>query len=95
MSNDNKVVGVVVWKRILFSNNVPNVINQLYNPNTITGGLSVTMPDGTTRSIGQQIGIAMVLEEFYRMVQVNIGEAISVAELRSFIKERKAELAGN
>jgi hypothetical protein len=26
LSNDNKVVGVVVWKRILFSNNVPTVI---------------------------------------------------------------------
>ena len=92
-SHDNKVIGVVVWKRILFSNNVPTVINEFRHPNISLGSnLSITMPDGTHRGVSQQEAIAMILDEFYNMVQVNIGEAISVAELRAFINERKAEL---
>ena len=50
------------------------------------------MPDGTKRGLSQQEAIGMVLDEFYKKVQVNIGEAISVAEVRAFIAERKAEI---
>jgi hypothetical protein len=34
-----------------------------------------------------------VLEEFYTKVQVDIGEAVSVSELRKFLNEHKQELA--
>jgi len=37
--------------------------------------------------------IARVLEEFYNKVQVNIGEAVSVSELRTFLKEHARELS--
>lgn len=83
---------VAVWKRILFSNNVPTVINDLRHPSVSLGsGLSVNMPDGTSRSLSQEEGIAMVLDEFYNMVQVEIGEAISVVEPRAFLAEKKTE----
>jgi S1-C subfamily serine protease len=92
-SNDNKVVGVVVWKQNLFSNNVPTVINDLHHPSvSMSSNLSRTMPDGSTQGISQQEAIATVLEEFYGMVQVMIGEAISVSELRAFMAERKTDL---
>jgi S1-C subfamily serine protease len=92
-SQDNKVVGVVVWKRNLFSNTVLTVINDLYHPNLRSStNLVRTMSDGSTQGISQQEAIATVLEEFYGMVQVMIGEAISVSELRAFIAERKADV---
>jgi len=65
----------------LFSNNVPTVINDLHHPNLITStNLVRTLPDGSTQRVSQQEAIATVPEEFYGMVQVMIGEAISVSE---------------
>jgi hypothetical protein len=37
-------------------------------------------------------GLARVLEEFYQKVQVDIGEAVSVSELKKLLKERGKEL---
>jgi hypothetical protein len=50
------------------------------------------MPDGSRRELTEQEAVAAALEEFYNMVQVMIGEAISVSELRAFLAERKADL---
>ena len=37
--------------------------------------------------------IGLVSEEFYTKVQVNIGEAVSVSELRKFLKEHEKDSA--
>ncbi len=86
VANDNKVVGVVVWKMRILSQTVPTVIDGFKHPQVRTGGtFSMTLPDGTQRGISDQEAISMVLEEFYNTVQVMIGEAISVSELKDFL----------
>jgi len=94
--DDDKVIGIVVWKSIAFSQNVATAIEGFRKPGGISmgGRFSRTLADGTTVSVTDQEVIAAVLEEFYRKVQVNIGEAVSVSELRAFIDQHKAELQG-
>ena len=90
---DPKVVGVVVWKQTLLTNTVPLVINGLRHSGfKIGSNLVQTMPDGSRRGPTEQEAVAAALEEFYNMVQVMIGEAISVSELRAFLAERKGDL---
>ncbi len=95
VSNDNRVVGVVVWKQRLFSQAVPTVIEGFKK----SGGVGLaglffrTRPDGTREDVSDREAIGLVLEEFYDMVQVVIGEAISVSELRSFLREHDKELS--
>jgi hypothetical protein len=50
------------------------------------------MPDGSVRTISNEEATALVLEEFAKTVQVMIGEAISVSELKAFIKEKERAL---
>jgi len=86
VENDNRVVGVVVSKWTLFSQNAPTVIQGLRKSATKTSGtFSLTMPDGTVRSVSNEEAVASVLEEFYNRAQVVIGEAIAVSELKAFI----------
>lgn len=87
MANDNKVVGVVVWKMRILSQTVPTVIDGFKKGGAVrtSGTFSMTMPDGTKRGVTDQEATAMVLEEFYNTVQVMIGEAISVSELKDFL----------
>jgi S1-C subfamily serine protease len=85
-ANDNKVVGVVVWKMRLLSETVPTVIDGLKHPRALLGGtFTMTLPDGTTRGVSNEEAVALVLEEFYTTVQVMIGEAISVSELKDLL----------
>ena len=79
----NKVVGVVIWKRIAFSGDVKTAIDGLRHPSVSTSGtFSEKMPDGTTRAVTDQEVISRVLEEFYTKVQVDIGEAVSSSEIQ-------------
>jgi hypothetical protein len=73
---------------------VPAVISDRRRPGGVNLSTSLvrTMPDGSTQVVSRQEAIAKVLAEFYGMVQVMIGEAISVSELRAFIAKRKADL---
>ncbi|MBI2816143.1 MAG: trypsin-like peptidase domain-containing protein [Acidobacteria bacterium] len=91
IANDNKVVGVVVWKQRLLSQLVPKIITGLKHPRAriITGTFSFTMPDGTVRPASNDEAVALVLEEFYDTVQVMIGEAIAVSELKAFIASQQ------
>jgi S1-C subfamily serine protease len=86
-ANDNKVVGVVVWKMRILNQTVPTVIEGFKKGGGVRtrGTFSMTMADGTQRGITDQEATAMVLEEFYNTVQVMIGEAISVSELKDFL----------
>jgi S1-C subfamily serine protease len=86
VANDNRVVGVVVSKWKLLSQNAPMVIRGLRRSATKTSGtFSLTMPDGTVKSVSNEEAVASVLEEFYNRAQVVIGEAIAVSELKAFI----------
>jgi len=90
----NKVVGLVIWKRIAFSDKVKTAVEGFQKPHGVQtlGNFSQQMPDGTWQSISDQQMIGMVLEEFYNRVQVDIGEAIAVSEVRAFLKNHAKEL---
>ena len=89
----NKAVGLVIWKNIAFSDNVKNAVNGFINARTsLSGNFLLTMPDGTTQSITDQQMIGIVLGEFYDRVQVDIGEAVAVSEVRAFLKKHATEL---
>jgi S1-C subfamily serine protease len=89
----DKVIGVVIWKRIAFTDQVRTAITGFHNPRLSTGGtFNETLPDGTTRGISDQEVLSRVLEEFYEKVQVDIGEAVSVSEIRLFLRANKAKL---
>ena len=92
-ANDNKVVGIVVWKTLLFSDNVTSIINGFKNAQSgVSGVFRVTQPDGTQQSVTNEVAIGAVLDEFYKTVQVVIGEAISVSELKDFLTEQEKNL---
>jgi S1-C subfamily serine protease len=85
-TDPNKVVGIVVWKMRMLSQAVPNVINGLKHSRTMSAGtFTQSLPDGTSRSVSNEEAVALVLEEFYTTVQVMIGEAISVSELKQML----------
>jgi S1-C subfamily serine protease len=89
----NKVIGIVIWKSIAFTNQVQVAIDGFHHPAAFSGGtFSEKQADGTYKGISDQEVIARVLEEFYKKVQVDIGEAVSVSELRKFLKEHAKEL---
>ena len=93
MADDDKVVGIVVWRNRLTSNNVPVVINGLKHSKTMAAGtFSKTLPNGQVVGVSNEEAVASVLDEFYNLVQVQIGEAIAVSELKAFIKEKESDV---
>jgi S1-C subfamily serine protease len=94
VAKGSKVVAIVVWRHRLTSNNVPVVINGLEHPRggMNTGTFSKTLPNGQTVSLFDSEAVGMVLDEFYNLVQVQIGEAISVSELKAMIVEKQLDL---
>lgn len=73
----------------ILSQTVPTVIDGFKNGGGVRtmGTFSMTLPDGTHRQITDQEATAMVLEEFYNTVQVMVGEAISISELKDFLTQ--------
>ncbi len=53
---------------------------------------TVTRPDGTTKGISSEEASGLILQQFYDTVQVMIGEATSVSELKAFLKDKEHEL---
>jgi S1-C subfamily serine protease len=93
LGTDKRVTGVVIWQEIAFSGQVKEAIDGFHHPRAVMGGtFSETLPDGTTRGVSDEEVLARVLEEFYNRVQVDIGEAVSVTELRDFLREHAREL---
>jgi len=93
LAGNNQVVGVVVWRMLILPEWVPTLISGFSKPgasNCCIG--TVTMPDGTERGISSEEGTGLILQEFYKTVQVMIGEATSVSELRAFLRQREKEL---
>lgn len=89
----DKVIGVVIWKRIAFSNQVQVAIDGFRSRSGVKlgGTFSKRLPNGEVVGVTDQEVIATVLEEFYNKVQVDIGEAVSVGELRKFLKKNHVE----
>lgn len=96
LSGENTVVGVVVWRMRILAPQTKSLIDSMYNNfgsgARLASGLSQTLPNGTTVPLSQGQVAAIVLQEFYDTVQVMIGEATSVSELKSFMAEKASEL---
>jgi S1-C subfamily serine protease len=90
-ANDNKVIGVVVAKFHLYPSFVQQAIQAMSNQQS---GFMYSGKDehGNPKSFSEGQVTAMVLDQFYRTTQVMIGEAISVSELRAFLKKKRAEV---
>ena len=101
-NSNGKVVGVVVEKWTLFSPMAQTVILALNTSPTKSGsnlirtderGQPLKDANGNVVRLSNEEAIAGVLEEFYNVSQVMVGEAISVSELTSFLKDKGHELA--
>jgi len=90
-TNDNRVIGVVVAKFHLYPPLVAQLIQALANQKS---GFMFSGKDqnGHDQMVSEAQITAMVLDQFYKTTQVMIGEAISVSELRSFLKKKEAEV---
>ncbi len=90
-TNDNRVIGVVVAKFHLYPPIVAQAIKAMADAQS--GVLyQGTDEHGSPKSYTEGHVTAVVLEQFYKTTQVMIGEAISVSELRAFLKMKKAEV---
>lgn len=96
---DNKVIGVVVAKFRLYPAYVENLITVLskeqngmqYSALDAQGNPAKDEQGKPIRYSEAQI-VGAVLDQFYKTTQVMIGEAISVSEVRTFIKKHQAEI---
>jgi hypothetical protein len=87
------LVGVVVWKMRILAPSTQALIDGLRQSTAaMSSGVVLTFPDGTKKYPMQNEVTALVLQEFYNTVQVMIGEATSVSELKQFVKEKESEL---
>lgn len=90
-SNDSKVIGVVVAKFHLYPAFVKDAIAALNN-NKFGMMYSARDDHGNPTQVSEAQVVGVILEQFYKTTQVMIGEAISVSELRAFLKRKKAEV---
>jgi S1-C subfamily serine protease len=89
--HDNKVIGVVVAKFHLYPPLVQQAIQALANARS-GAVFKGTDQHGNPQDYVEGQVTAMVLDQFYKTTQVMIGEAISVSELRTFLKKKRAEV---
>jgi S1-C subfamily serine protease len=94
-ARDNRVVGIVVAKWTLYSPLVEIAITGFSSPGGISGRFTETLPSGAQKSVTDEQVISKVLQEFYDKTQVMIGEAVSVSELKLFLREKEARLRAN
>jgi hypothetical protein len=88
VSQDDKVIGIVVSKYKLVDPFIQSVIRSLSNPPGGIGGYAVSDGEGNKETLLEPQLVARVLERFRELTQVVIGEAIDVAELKALMKER-------
>jgi len=88
-SNDNKVIGIVVSKHAPISQFHLSAIKALAN-NKSGVVFTTTDQNGNTHSFVESQIVADLLEYFRGLTQVMIGEAISVEELKEYLKENVA-----
>jgi hypothetical protein len=88
---DNKVVGVVVWKMRLLPDWVQTMISGFAHTGTSDCCVATRiLPDGTQEGVSTEVASGLVLQQFYNTVQVMIGEATSVSELRAFLLDEES-----
>lgn len=93
LERDNTVVGVVVTKWTLFSPDIETAIFGLnHSPTNSGSSVTQTLADGTKRQLSNEQVTALALQDFYAVAQVMIGEAISVSELKAFLREKESVL---
>ncbi len=94
VAGDSKVIGVVVATYHLFPPYVEQTIKTLEEPQGgfSSGRFSITDATGHQIPLGDQQAIGYMLAQFYDTTQVMIGEAISVSELRQYLRENAKEL---
>jgi hypothetical protein len=92
LSGTDTVVGIVVWKMRLLPAWIQTFINHLSNTGIQTEVSEITLTDGTKSYLSREKLTAAMFQEFYNTVQVMIGEATSVAELKEFLHEKEREL---
>lgn len=90
---DNTVVGIVVWRMRILPEWVQTLITGFGKSSATSCCVATqTLPDGTTRGVSSEEASGIVLQQFYDTVQVMIGEATAVSELRAFLKEKENDL---
>lgn len=90
-ANDSKVIGVVVAKFHLYPSFVKDSIAALSN-NKFGVMYNARDEHGNPTQVSEAQVVAVILEQFYKTTQVMIGEAISVSELRGFLRKKQAEV---
>lgn len=92
LQNTNEVVGVVVNKALpLFTPFVQSAIETFSN-NSVGVGFSGTDENGNKITMSETKILAEIIKSLRDMSQVMIGEAISVAELKTFLIENHITL---
>ncbi len=95
----NLVVGVVVAKYHLFPPGLRNAIQTIANNKSgfmhgaiDPGGNPLKDAQGNPVTFSESEITGAILQQFYNTAQVMIGEAVSVSELRAFLREKGSEL---
>jgi S1-C subfamily serine protease len=81
-----EVIGVADNKVTPLSDNAMQALSALENQNAGTK-YPATLPDGTVRNYSEAQLVAMVLEELRQQVQIGIGHAVMLGDLRAFLTE--------
>jgi Trypsin-like peptidase domain len=90
-AKDNKVIGVVVAKFLVYPPSVRSAID-VVSANKNGFMYSARDAHGNPVQVSESQIVGQVLEQFYKTAQVMIGEAISVSELRAFLQKKKSEV---
>ena len=94
IASDTRVIGIVVWKMRLLPEWVQTLITGFGHTGAAVCCVATeTLPDGSHRGISSEEASGLVLQQFYNTVQVMIGEATSVSELKAFLRDKERELA--
>lgn len=90
-AHSNEVVGVVVATYHMFPPQIDAAIQAFIkggHGGMSTGTFSTTDANGKTTGLYDLQVVGIILEQFYQRTQVMLGEAISVSELRDFVREK-------
>lgn len=88
ISNDNKVIAVVVSKHVPMSKFLKSALQALEDQRS---GFQFTATNGkgNTRKYSEAQIVAELLKHHQKLTQVVIGEAIALSELKSFLRQHK------
>jgi hypothetical protein len=85
-----EVIGIVSSKIAPISKTAASALEVLSKQES-GFGYEATAPDGRKKTFSEDQVIAMVLDELRKQVQLVIGQAVLLEDLRSFLKENKID----